>query len=253
VLPEKVTQEEFEKLPEVVRDHYAEDKASGEYRLSLVPKAKLDEFRSNNISLLRERDELKAVADKFKDIDPEKAREALAKISKIDEKKMMDEGKVEEIFNQRTEALRKEAATKLKAAEDERDSLNTRLSTVLIDNAIASEALKDDVGVLPKATELVVRLARDVWKIGKEGKPVAVGKDGQQIYGKDGNPITMHEWLIGLQATHEYLFAKSGGGSASNDKPAPNSSKPRSKMTIAERSAYIDKHGKDAYEKLSYN
>lgn len=249
-LPQTVTKEEFEKLPEVVRDHYSEDK--GTFYLKLVPKEKLDEFRSNNIALLRERDELKTQAERYKDLDPEKAREALAKLTKLDEKKLIDEGKVDELVTQRTGAMKADLEKKLTAAEKERELAHARLSELLIDNSLRETALKPDIAARASALTDIVLRAKTIWALNKESKPVAM-KDGNVLYGKDGQPLTMTEWLTTLRADAPHLFEESSGGGASNDKGgALKSTKKRSEMSVAEKTEFISKHGRTEYEKLPY-
>ncbi len=249
-LPQTVTKEEFEKLPEVVRDHYSEDK--GTFYLKLVPKEKLDEFRTNNIALLKERDDLKTIAEKFKDIDPEKAREALAKIREIDEKKMITEGKLEELLSQRTESMKKDLTTQKTRAEQERDAARTRLAEVLIDQTLRETALKPEIAARASALTDIVLRAKTIWSLNKDGIPVATA-NGQPVYGKDGQPLTMSEWLTTLRADAPHLFEESSGGGASNDKGgALKSTKKRSEMSVAEKTEFISKHGRTEYEKLPY-
>ncbi len=246
-LPETVTKEEFEKLPEVVRDHYKENE--GKFHLSLVPKQRLDEFRQNNINLLKERDDLKVLADQYKDLDPAKAREALAKLKKLDEKNLLDEGKVEELFTQRTGAMKNDYEGKLATEKKRGDNAEARLSELLIDSELRNTAIKPEVGARPTALTDITLRAKSVWTI-KEGKAVAM-KDGNVLYGKDGNPLTMNEWLVTLRAEAPHLFADSTGGGANNDKGGGSpGGKERSKMTTSEKVAYIAKHGQEGYEKL---
>lgn len=248
-LPETVTKEEFEKLPEVVRDHYKE--AEGKFHLSLVPKAKVDEFRENNIRLMKERDDLVKAAERYKDLDPEKAREALAKLRQLDEKKLIDEGKLEEVVTQRTGAMKADHEQKLSAEKARGDAAESRLSELLIDSALRTESLKPEIGARASALTDIILRAKSVWGL-NDGKPVAM-RDGNVLYGKDGNPMTMAEWLVGLRAEAPHLFGETTGSGADNDRRgAPPSGMKRSQMTTSQKSEFITKHGQAAYEKLAW-
>src|SRR5262245_27405325 len=85
-------------LPEPVRQYY--ESRDGKFHLSLggtptgfVTAAvhneqvnKVTEFRNTNITLKQENDTLKGAADKFKDIDPDKAKSAIAKVAELEAK-----------------------------------------------------------------------------------------------------------------------------------------------------------------------
>ena len=62
-----VSEQEYEELPEAIREHYKED--GGEYVLSTDGDDRLTEFRANNRNLFREVEELKkAHADQASDL-----------------------------------------------------------------------------------------------------------------------------------------------------------------------------------------
>lgn len=257
-LPATVTKEEFEKLPEVVRDHYRE--TEGKFHLSLVPKEKVDEFRNNNIELMKERDALRATAEKYKDLDPDKAREALKKLQELGDQKLLSEGKFKELLEEQTKRMRDDYEAKLTAADTktksltgERDQARAQLEQVTIQAALRDAAMLPEVGILPTAIPDLLLRARGVWVLDKEGKPVPMNGD-QVIRGKDAvNPMTFVEWITGLQKDAPHLFKSTAGGGADNDRRggAPAAGK-RSQMTVAQKSEYVAKYGREAYEKLPY-
>jgi hypothetical protein len=246
-----VTKEEFEKLPDAIKSEY---KIQGEdYHLDIpegfVPKSKLDEFRNNNVSLMKERDQLKS---KYGDIDADAAREALKMKQELEEKKLIASGDVDKVVEQRVSKMRDEHKKERDRLDAELAAKNSRLSELLIDNQIKDVALKPEIGVLPKAITTVVKLAKDVWTLDKDGKPVAMNGD-QAIYGKDGTPITMAEWIANLKTEHDYLFGQPvGGGANSGSSGTPGTKKKRSEMTVTEKTDFITKHGRPAYEALPY-
>ncbi len=215
----KATVASLDEIPESLRELYEEQ--DGKYVLKvegMIPKQRLDEFRENNIKLMKELDQLRKQMETLKDIDPEKYREMARRLQDIDEKKLLDEGKIDELVQKRTERMRAEyehqAQAMKRALEElkqERETLNQRLSEVLIDNAIRDIAVQ--AGVRKTAIPDVLSRGRQVWRL-KDGKPVPL-RDDQIIYGKDGTePMSMQEWINQLQSEAPHLFEPSTGGGA---------------------------------------
>lgn len=211
----------LDEVPEALRSLYVEK--DGKFLLDVegvVPKERLDEFRTTNVNLLKERDALKAQVEKYKDIDPEKARTALTQLQKIEEGKLLTEGKLDEVVTKRTEAMRAEYENQIKALKTaqtsvvgERDTLSGQLSKLLIDGSAREIALK--LGARPEALPFILLKSAAEWQM-KDGKPTPI-KDGNLVYGKDGQtPITMEEWVGGLATEAAYLFKDSNGGGANN-------------------------------------
>src|SRR6478609_4349648 len=90
---------DLEIVPETMRHFYVKTD-EGEYRLNaagLVKKEKLDEFRENNIRLTRTNEEL---VTKYKDVDLDEYRAMKEAQQKQKDKKLIDEGKVDELVNE---------------------------------------------------------------------------------------------------------------------------------------------------------
>src|SRR4030095_14543889 len=68
-----------------------------------VEKAKLDEFRNNNLALAKERDELK---QRFEGIDPERVRALLAEKQKLEDDKSVKAGEVEKVIEGRIRGIK---------------------------------------------------------------------------------------------------------------------------------------------------
>ena len=180
--------------------------------------------------LIRKRDELlnevktaKGKLKEYEDLDPEAARKALEEAKKIEEKKLLDEGQIEELIKKRSELMVKEhekAIQRFQAQLDtvakERDTHFSKLSEVLVDTALQQVAAAN--GVRPQAMEDVLLRGKRIWQL-IDGKPLA-RKGDEILYGKNPNqPMTMDEWIIGLQADAPHLFeATTGGGAAGGAK-----------------------------------
>ena len=102
-----------------------------------VEKAKLNEFRTTNVALLKERDELK---QRFDGIDPDAVRALAAEKQKLEEAAQLKAGEVEKVFENRTKALKGDFDKQLSTVTTERDALNARLTAMrALANAIISD------------------------------------------------------------------------------------------------------------------
>ena len=158
---------------------------------------------------MKERD---ALLKRFEGIDPDAVRSlqtATLKMqeekARLEEEQRLKDGKFQEVL-----------ADKLKAAVGpvaaERDALNGRLSALLIDQAVVTEATKR--GLRPTAIPDVTSRARSAFKL-VGGVPQAF--DGETARtGKDGfSPLTLAEWVDALVSDAPHLFeANAGGGAA---------------------------------------
>jgi hypothetical protein len=171
----------------------------------VVEKARLDEFRNNNIQLQQQ-------LDKLKDVDPVKYRELIKIQQQIDEKQLIEAGKVNEVVELRVTAMREELTTKLDEVTGQNSVLNKQLSILLIDNVVKDAAIKN--GVVPTAVDDVVLRAATVFRV-VDGHPVPQDAAGKVIYGRDGTtPMSVSDWLVGLKKTAPHLFVGSSGSGA---------------------------------------
>jgi len=91
---------------------------------------------------------------------------------------------------------------------------NQALAVERIDNKLKTHAVEG--GVRKNALDLLIKLGRDVWRLGEDGEPVAMNGD-EPMSGAHG-PISMGEWIEAQRARHDYLFEPStGAGGAGND------------------------------------
>jgi len=211
-----IKKEEFDALEEGIQVLYSE-KTDGNFHLAVegaVDKGKLDEFRVNNVKLAKE---LADIQKKFKDIDPEKHAELQARIQEIEDSKMIDAGKIDELVAQKVDRMKADfegQTTALKTAvetHEQRATLaETRLAEVLIDSEI-TKAINATGKAKPGAISDIIVRGKGVWKL-IDGKPTPM--EGEHVlYGKDGkSSLTFEEWATGLQAEAPHLFEESEGG-----------------------------------------
>jgi hypothetical protein len=177
----------------------------------VVEKTKLDEFRATNITLAKERDELK---QRFEGIDPDEVRKLTEEKRKLEEAQQLKAGEADKVIEARLKAARAEWEKQFATVSTERDALHGRLTAIQIDQAVVTEATKR--GLRPTALPDVTARARMTFKL-VNGVPQAFEADGQVArVGKDGvTPMTLAEWVDGLVSDAPHLFeANAGGGAA---------------------------------------
>lgn len=185
----------------------------GKFQLNVdgaVDKARLDEFRTNNVELQKQ-------IDKYKDVDPVKYRELMAIQQKIVEKELLDKGEVDKLVELRTRAMREELTNNYTTAKNELDTAQAMLSKLQVNDVVKTAALK--VGIHATAVDDVINRATAVFKIEK-GVPVPKNPDGTVIFDKSGDkPITVETWLHDLKKSAPHLFVGaigSGAGGGTN-------------------------------------
>jgi len=178
-----------------------------------VDKSKLDEFRTNNITLSNELAEQKK---RFEGIDPDEARRLADEKRRLEEAQQLKAGETEKVVEARVKAARGEREKQLAAAASERDALNSRLVSIQIDQGVVAAATKR--GLRATAMPDITARARNVFRL-VNGVPTAFEADGQTVrVGKDGSAaMTLDEWVEQQVADAPHLFeSNAGGGAASN-------------------------------------
>jgi hypothetical protein len=173
----------------------------------VVPREKLDEFRTNNVKLQKD---LKEITEKFEDIDPEEARKLIAIKADLDAEKLMKKEGIDKVVEQRTLAMKADYEKKLKAAKEAADQMTSRLTEVEINQSTLSAATSR--GLKSTAVLDITARARSVFKL-VDGKPIAHDKDGKPIFGKDGvTPLSVADWVEDQVTAAPHLFEPSSGG-----------------------------------------
>jgi len=178
-----------------------------------VDKAKLEEFRSNNITLSNQLAEQKK---RFEGIDPDQVRKLAEEKQRLEEAQQIKTGEVDKVVEGRLKNARAEWEKQFNAVASERDSLNARLTSIQIDQGVITVATKK--GLRPTAIPDITARARSVFRL-VDGAPRAYEADGQTVrVGKDGiTPMTLDEWVDLQVADAPHLFeSNAGGGAAGN-------------------------------------
>ena len=140
-----------EEIPAELKSFYVERDGAW-----LLDSERNEELRQTNITVMKERD---ALLKRFEGIDPDAVRQLAAEKARLEEEQRLKDGKFQEVL-----ADRLKAAVSPVAAE--RDALNGRLSALLIDQAVVTEATKR--GLRPTAlTDITARKqAEELLKVG---------------------------------------------------------------------------------------
>jgi len=170
-------------------------------------KSKLDEFRANNVALLKDKEE---ISTKYKGVDLDVYNDMLQQSQNLKDKKLLDEGKIEELMEERSKLMREEHNQVVENMKGQQLDLTKKLEHLLIDSAVRDSAVK--AGVIDTAIDDVVLRSQSIFSI-KEGKAVPHDSSGNVIFG-DGNsdPMDVSEWVKGLTESAPHLFNSSTGG-----------------------------------------
>ncbi len=222
-----VSKEEYEKLPEQLQDFYDEGE-EGQYNLSTddrALKAKVDEFRQNNLALKGQKDKLEATLKKFEGIDPERyqeAKEALEWLDQEEDAKLLKAGKFDEVVKKRTakmeEGWNKEKARlekELKERQEEAGNYKGKFTSLRLDTHF-TDTIGGVAAVKKGAMADILRRAREAWEVDDEGNPVFRDKESRDAAGKEWTPETWAKSLV-TDAPH-FFESGAGGGSGGGSK-----------------------------------
>ena len=191
----------------------------------------------------------KELETRYKDVDPDRYAELL--------KKHEDEGTPEEraakLAEKAIAQIRKEAEASKKEADDARKQRDAFRGRVL-DDALRKAAAK--AGLHQHAIDDALFRGRAMFTLDENGEAVQLDAEGLPVIGKDGKtPFSPSEWLDGMRENAPHWFPAGASGSGSGNKQhnsgAPTG-KPTKQWTPREKSDYISKHGRAAYEALPY-
>jgi hypothetical protein len=199
-------------------------------------KSKLDEFRTNNTTLAKQVEEYKTelgrMKSQFKGVDPDKLRkqqEALSRIEAEEERKLIEQGQIDEVIKRRTASAIVAYEEKVRAkdsalqeAEKQTENLRNRLGRHLISERLQVEL--NNAGIRPKKNALpdILSRAHSTFHIGPDGEPEPKASDGTTIYGEKGNKLTMSEYVkTHLLRDAAHLIEPARGADSEGSKGSP--------------------------------
>lgn len=217
----KAVLSDLDNVEENIKTLYKQQE-NGTYLLQvegMSPKSKIDEFRNSNIKLNKELAEARNDMTRFKDIDPKKYKEYKQKVLDLQDKELIDAGKLEEVVGQRTERMRTDFETKtanLQKVAQESVSKYDTVKKQLDDFMLTGELTKvaSAAKIRSSAITDVINRGKTIFKL-KDGKITPYESDGAVMYGNDGiSEMTTKEWMEGLGKSAPHLFEDSRGGDA---------------------------------------
>lgn len=255
----KAIVEAIDQVPEPLRALYKEHE--GKFILQVEP---VDGFGIEDVSGLKntlskemtKRKEFEKIASKFKDIDPDKAREA---ISKLDEFATFDPTKeADKIAQAKVEAVRSQLVDKhskeMAALLDRNGQQTKAIENLLIDQA-ATVALTSAKGSVELLLPHVQRHAR-VREVDGRYVVEIVDKDGNvRIGDAKGTPMTLDGLVHELKQSEQFGRAFDGTGQGgSGMRPGNNGGTPHGSLKKKselkdrkDRAAFVTQYGAEAY------
>ena len=174
-------------------------------------KTKLDEFRTNNVKLLKD---MESLSSKFDGIDVDAYNKMLTKQEELKKKKLIDAGKIDELLDERTKQMREAHNKEIQKSHKVNESLQDQLAKLVIDNAVRDSATMN--GVVDTGMEDILLRSKTVFSL-KDGKAVPIDASGNTIYGHGtSEPMSVNEWVKGQMEVAPHLFKPSEGAGSSH-------------------------------------
>lgn len=250
--------DKLDDVAEGFRSEYVEKDGKFYLDVTAVDGFELDNVASLKTALGRERtakSELEKQVIKFKDLDPDRAREALAKLEEfenIDPTKEADK-----IANTKFEAakaqLLKKHGDELTSEQGKSKRYRTKIEQLMVD-AVATGAIAEAKGSVELLLPHIQRFTR-VAEDGDDFKVEVIDKDGSvRIGDSKGSPMSIKELVAEMRNSETFGRAFEGDGQTGTGKqksnPSHNGTLKRSQMTAVQKREYQQKHGQEAYLKL---
>src|SRR6266850_2202828 len=150
-----------DEIPADLTAHYVE--RDGAWVLDadgIADKSKLDEFRSNNVSLLKQ---LEEQTKKYQGIDPEEVRKLADEKRTLEEQQKLKAGEFDKVLDGRLKVAKAEFDKQLSAVTSDRDALGSRLTVIQIDQGVIATATKR--GLRGTAIPDITARARSIFKL----------------------------------------------------------------------------------------
>ncbi|WP_157378124.1 hypothetical protein [Burkholderia ubonensis] len=144
-----------------------------------------------------------------------------------------------------------EEIEQLRADLERERERGARLSQRALDGQLRAAAAA--AGIHERAVEDAMHRGRAMFRLDDEGNAARFDADGSPVLGEDGKTaMRPAEWLASMKesAPHWFPVQASGSGGGSGVRGAGIHRMDRARMSPAEKSAYISKHGRDAYMAL---
>jgi hypothetical protein len=240
-MPLKSILDSLDGVPEALQGAYKQ-RQDGKYIIDLEG---FDDVPNALTALGRERkraNELEAemtrIRDRFKDIDPVKAREAQKVLDELEADKILNGGKLDKdglqkYVDARVKTFREEADGKINGLTETNKKLDARLRKLSITDPLKTALGKSKAR--PDMIELMAEKLASDWAVDDEYNPFPLGDDKKTPrYGKDANtPMTADEFVeVVARKAYPSAFEGSSGSGAN-----PNGSSTAGRFTLSRADA----------------
>lgn len=170
-------------------------------------------------------EEHKSFRSKFGDRDPDHVAKVFEQFQSEEERKLIAEGKFDEVFNRRAESLKQNHEKQVKSLSEKLDlttkqatELTKKINELTIGRALTEAAVK--AGVVPSAIEDLILRGKNVFSLNDKFEIQAVDANGVPRTAKDGvTPIDPETWIEGLKEVAPHYFPTSRGAGAGGSNP----------------------------------
>jgi hypothetical protein len=221
-----ITFDSLDSIPEGLRE--GAKQVDGKFVVNAVLNSKLQEFRNNNIEVVKDRDTWKTRYEKVAPLigdDVEKFASELPQLRTIAQQvadgKLKGSDAIEAAVKERVENQIKAAEEKQRELDGrihtiagERDEYKSKFERSVLDQQITNAILAQDSVANPAAMPDILARAAKQFVVQKDGTVLPMNGD-KIVYGADGvNPMSPNEWLTKLVSEAPYLGKASAGGGA---------------------------------------
>lgn len=182
--------------------------------------AKIEEavgaLKAKNEELIGEKRTIQETLKNFDNIDPTKAREALDFLDGNEEAQMIKDGKIEDVLEKRTSALKSdheavvaELTSKLTETSSEAELHKGLYQRKMIEDSLRESALR--AKVRPEALTDILLRGGSVFSLADDGSVEARTADGKLTKTEDDKVLTTSLWIETLKKTSPHYWPASQG------------------------------------------
>lgn len=218
--------EKLEDVPEAVREYYVDAPGGTGLVLDTDENSRIREFRSTNVEVMKKNNELlKQLEERdqrlqqFDGIDPERHKKAINALQQMEgdeERKLVEEGKIDDVVQRRMRTVtegyqdeRKALIHARDAATADADRYRKQVHQATLRDEVTAAIDRAGIRVRQGAIPDLLHRVQSSFMVGDDGRPAP--RDNQ--FGSNGEPLSLTEH-IGHLASRDapHLFEASGGG-----------------------------------------
>lgn len=173
-------------------------------------------LKNKNQELLNEKKKIQESLKNFEDIDPKKAREALEFLETNTEAQLIKEGRIDELLEKRTSAMKSEHEAilnelnqKLEEESKGRETFESMYKRKMIEDGLRAAATQ--AKVRPEAIDDVILRGRREFSLAGDGSIEARDQEGRLKKTMDDKILTPSNWIESLKKSHPHYWPESQG------------------------------------------